>query len=72
MKSNSVQFLGGHLVFMVDLHFATCGAIDILRPLSVLKCVRSNEIVPYNEESAYFHRKCIFPPLRIGSRTIEN
>jgi hypothetical protein len=50
MKSNSVQFFGGHLVFKVDLHFATCGAIDILRPLSVLKCVQSNEIVPYNED----------------------
>jgi hypothetical protein len=32
-EDDSVQFLGGHPVFKVDLHFATCGAIDILRPL---------------------------------------
>jgi hypothetical protein len=58
----SVQFFWDIRYIKIDLHFATCGAIDILRPLSVLKCVQSNEIVPYNvkvhisTESVYFHR----------------
>jgi hypothetical protein len=41
---------GGTRYFEVDLHFATCEANDILRPLYVLKCVQSNAIVPYNED----------------------
>jgi hypothetical protein len=61
------SFFGGHPLFNVDLHFATCGAIDILRLLSILKCVQTNEIVPYNEDlnsySCMNHImwKCIFP-----------
>jgi hypothetical protein len=56
------SFLGGHPVFMVDLHFATCGAIDILRPLpfwnvyGLMKSFHIMKKVHISTESAYFHR----------------
>jgi hypothetical protein len=51
MKSNSVQFLGGHPVFKVDLHFAiNLWADRHFATAFRFEMCAVNEIVPYKED----------------------